>query len=251
MHLLRDCGDAASLLPPPRYKPFEGEKPRGTQQGLHGRLRSLQTAPGELGSAQLVLSAKPPSARFPINILLLLRASSFASQNAEPCSPALQLQPHVHPSALPMPQNVPPALGCHGEQSMRVAIRQVRLHHPPPSPDPGPLPHTHPLPHRRLQRQSARAGSLVALLLVMVVAGGRRFFHLLLVVGIVMGAGTFSGHVLLCIQVDVEQGSLVARLLPTSLAATVKYLLHQLVHPGDLIVAWTVQCHLGRRVRTQ
>lgn len=81
------------------------------------------------------------------------------------------------------------------------------------------------------------------LLLVVVVAGDWRFFHLLLVVAIVVGAGTFSGHVLLGIQVDVEQGSLVAWLLPASLAATVKYLLHQLVHPGDLIVAWTVQCH--------
>lgn len=66
-----------------------------------------------------------------------------------------------------------------------------------------------------------------------------------------MGAGTFSGHVLLRVQVDVEKGSLVARLLPASLAATVKYLLHQLVNPGDLVIAWTVQCHLGRGMRTQ
>lgn len=58
-----------------------------------------------------------------------------------------------------------------------------------------------------------------------------------------MGAGALCGHVLLCVQVDIEQGSLVAWLLATSLAAAVKYLLHQLVNPGDLVVAWAVQCH--------
>lgn len=64
----------------------------------------------------------------------------------QPSSLALQLQPHACISALLVPQKVPPALGCCGEQSVRVAIRQERLHHPPPSPNPGPLPHTHPLP---------------------------------------------------------------------------------------------------------
>lgn len=132
---------------------------------------------------------------------------------------------------------------------MRVAIRQESLHHPPPSPSPGPLPRTHSLPV--LQGQSTRAGSLVALLLVVVVAGSRGLFYLLLVVGIVVGAGALCGHVLLCVQVDIEQGSLVAWLLATSLAAAVKYLLHQLVNPGDLVVAWAVQCHLGRGKRMQ
>lgn len=96
-----------------------------------------------------------------------------------------------------------------------------------------------------------RARLLVALLLVVVVAGSRRFFHLLLVVGIVMGAGALRRHVLLCVQVDVEQGSLVAWLLAASLAATVKYLLHQLVNPGDFVIAWAVQCHLERGMRRQ
>lgn len=143
------CGTVGRLHPfflRPRHKPFTREKPRRTQQGLHSRFRSLQTAPGEASSA-LALSRSPlvwvPA---PLNILLLLCASSFASENPEPSSLALQLQPHARPSALLVPQNVPPAPGCHGEQSVRVAIRQERLHHPPPSPNPGPLPHTHPLP---------------------------------------------------------------------------------------------------------
>lgn len=81
-----------SFFPHPRYEPFTREKPRRTQQGLHSRFRSLQTAPREPSSA-LVLSHNPlvwvPA---PLNILLLLCASSFASENPEPSSLPLQLQ---------------------------------------------------------------------------------------------------------------------------------------------------------------
>jgi len=130
----------------PRHEPFAREKPRRTQHGLDSRFRSLQTAPGEPSSA-LALSRSPlVQVPAPLNILLLLCASSFASENPESSALTLPLQPRGHPSALLVPQNVPPAPGCRGEQSVRVAMRQQRLHHPPPSPNPGPLPRTHPLP---------------------------------------------------------------------------------------------------------
>lgn len=62
----------------------------------------------------------------------------------KPPSPPLspQLQPHIQL----VPLNAPPAPGCRGEQSVRAAIRQQSLHHPPPSPSSVPFPHTHSLP---------------------------------------------------------------------------------------------------------
>lgn len=56
------CGTAERLHPfflQSEQEPFTREKPRRTQQGLHTRFRSLQTAPGEPSSA-LALSRNPP-----------------------------------------------------------------------------------------------------------------------------------------------------------------------------------------------
>lgn len=62
------CGTVERLHPfflRPKPKPFTKEEPRRTQQGLHSRFRSLQTAPGEPSSA-LALSAETPSSGFPL-----------------------------------------------------------------------------------------------------------------------------------------------------------------------------------------
>lgn len=82
---------------------------------------------------------------------------------------------------------------------------------------------------------------------MVVVVGDGSFFHLLLVVGIVMRARALSGHVLLRVQVNIEQGPFMAWLLPTGLAAAVEDLLHQLVDSGNLIIAWAVQRHLDQK----
>lgn len=143
MGLRRGCIPSSSN---PSKSRLQEKNPEGLSKGSTAGSGACRQP---LGSpAQLLLSAETPLVRVPapLNILLLLCASSFASENTEPSSLSLQLQPHVCLSALLVPQNLPPAPGCRGEQSMRVAIRQERLHHPPPSPNPSPLPHTHPLP---------------------------------------------------------------------------------------------------------
>lgn len=77
--------------------------------------------------------------------------------------------------------------------------------------------------------------------------GSRRFFRLRgLSTGVGMGVGVGSrlgARPVFTLHVDVQ--ALVAGLLATGLAAAVYDLLHQLIHPGHLLVARALQGHLG------
>lgn len=147
MHLLWDCGEAASLLPPIRARAVYKRK---TQKDSARAPQQVQEPADSPWGAQLSSCSqpKPLLSGFPLlSIYYYYYVQVVLHQKTlSPPLSALQLQPHVCLSALLVPQNLPPVPGCRGEQSMRVAIRQERLHHPPPSPNPSPLPHTHPLP---------------------------------------------------------------------------------------------------------
>lgn len=92
--------------------------------------------------------------------------------------------------------------------------------------------------------QKSIIGLIFVVVAVVVAAGQPGIVPILLVITAPLG-----WDVLIRIQIELEEGLFLALLLPACLAAAVNDLLHQLVHPGNILIVGTIQGHLGQAGR--